>query len=94
VPNSAPHSIQNRGFVIADVINIQLTTRAQANAVARNIAVTQRIVERVELTTPPDPRHDSYDVVRWDGSLWLEVSWSMTLVEGGAMRHVLQRIFQ
>lgn len=94
VPNSAPHSIQNRGFVIADVINIQLTTRAQANAVARNIAVTQRIVERVELTTPPDPRHDSYDVVRWDGSLWLEVSWSMTLVEGGGMRHVLQRIFQ
>ena len=94
VPNSAPHSIQNRGFVIADVINIQLTTRAQANAVARNIAVTQRIVERVELSTPPDPRHDSYDVVRWDGSLWLEVSWSMSLVEGGAMRHVLQRIFQ
>lgn len=93
VPNSAPHSIQNRGFVVADVINLQLTTRAQANAVARNIAVTQRVVERVELTTPPDPRHDSYDVIRWDGSLWLEISWSMTLTEGGAMRHVLQRIF-
>ena len=94
VPNAAPHSIQNRGFVIADVVNLQLATRAQANAVARNIGVTQRIVERVELTTPPDPRHDSFDVVRWDGALWLEVAWSMSLVEGGGMRHTLQRIFQ
>src|SRR6478735_4296922 len=57
VPNSAPHSIASRGFVIADVINMQLATRAQANAVARNIGVTKRIVEKAELTTPPDPRH-------------------------------------
>lgn len=93
VPNSAPHSVQNRGFVIADVINMQVATRAQANAIARNIAINQRIAERVELSTPPDPRHDSYDVVRWDGELWLETSWSMALVEGGAMRHVMQRIY-
>jgi hypothetical protein len=93
IPNAAPHSVQNRGFLITDVITMQIATRAQANAIARNIAINQRVAERVELTTPPDPRHDSYDVVRWDGNLWLEVAWSMALVEGGGMRHTLQRIF-
>jgi hypothetical protein len=93
VPNSAPYSIQNRGFVIADVSSRQIATRSQANAIARNIALTQNVVERVELSTPPDPRHDSYDIVRWDGVLWLETSWSMTLAEGASMRHGMQRIY-
>lgn len=94
IPATAPHSVANRGFVIAKVIDMQVTTRSQANAIARNIAVNQRNVERVELSTPPDPRHDSYDVVRWNGELWLEIGWSMPLVEGGQMHHTLQRIFQ
>jgi hypothetical protein len=93
VPSTAPHSIANRGFVIADVIDMQISTRPQAESIARNIAIHQRAVERVELTTPPDPRHDGYDVVRFDGVLWLETGWSMTLVEGGQMRHTMQRIY-
>lgn len=94
IPNSAPHSIMNRGFVIPRIINLQVNSRPQAQVIARNIALTQHIVEKVELTTPPDPRFDSYDTVRWDGELWLEIAWSMALVEGGGMRHTLQRIFQ
>lgn len=93
VPNSAPYSIQNRGFVIADVSSRQISTSTQANAVARNIALTQNVVERVELSTPPDPRHDSYDIIRWEGVLWLETGWSMTLAEGASMRHTMQRIY-
>jgi len=94
VPATAPHSVARRGFVVASVQDLQITTRAQANAIARSIAVNQRTTERVELSTPPDPRHDGYDVIRFDGVLWLEVSWSMALTEGGQMRHVLQRIYQ
>lgn len=93
IPASAPHSIPNRGFVIPDVIDTQVTSRGQASVMARNIGTHQRVVERVELSTPPDPRHDSYDVVRWDGELWLEVAWSMPLVEGGQMSHTMQRIY-
>lgn len=93
IPNSAPHSIAKRGFVLPQVIDMQISTRVQAEAIARNIAVNQRAVERVELTTPPDPRHDGYDVIRWNGVLWLETGWSMSLVEGGAMRHTMQRIY-
>ena len=94
VPTSAPHSIANRGFIISEVLNLQVTTTFQAITTAQNIAVNQRVAERVELSTPPDPRHDSYDVVRWDGELWLETAWSMPLVEGGEMSHTLQRIYR
>lgn len=93
VPSTAPHSIVNRGFVVSDVIDMQISTRPQAEAIARNIAVNQRAVERVELNTPPDPRHDAYDVIRFDGVLWLETGWSLPLVEGGQMHHTMQRIY-
>jgi hypothetical protein len=93
VPASAPHSVQNRGFVVSEVLNVQVSTSTQAFVVARNTALNQRIAERVELVTPPDPRHDSYDVIRWDGQLWLETAWSMALSAGGEMSHTLQRIY-
>jgi hypothetical protein len=94
VPSSAPHSIENRGFVVPKTYNIQVKSIAEATTVAQGIAVRQQVIERVELSTPPDPRHDSYDVIRWDGDLWLEIGWTLTLTEGAPMRHVLQRIFQ
>lgn len=93
IPASAPHSIARRGFVIPDIIDTQVTSTSQANAMARNIGLNQRVVERVSLATPPDPRHDSYDVIRWAGELWLETAWSMPLVEGGQMTHTMQRIY-
>lgn len=94
VPSSAPHSIINRGFIIPSVQDLQLTSSAQAQAVARNLGVTQTIFERREIVTAPDPRHDSYDVVRWDGENWLELSWSMTLLEGEGMTHVLRKAYR
>lgn len=94
VPSSAPHSIENRGFVISEVLNVQVATQFQAYTIARNTALNQRVAERVELSTPPDPRHDAYDVIRWDGQLWLETAWSMALVEGGQMSHTMQRIYR
>ncbi len=93
VPNSAPHSIQNRGFVIPAVVNMQVNNPVQAEAAARTIGLNSNVVERATFSTPPDPRHDSYDVCVWAGLRWLEVRWSMTLVEGGAMSHTLVRAY-
>lgn len=94
VPSSAPHSIQNRGFVIPSVEDIQLTTPAQAASVARNLGIQQTIFERREIVTAIDPRHDGYDVIRWDGENWLEISWSMTLLEGEGMSHLLRKAYR
>jgi hypothetical protein len=94
IPASAPHSIQNRGFVVPDVYDFQLSTQAQAAAVARNIGLQQTIYQRTTLSTAPDPRHDSYDVIRWQGQNWLELAWSMDLIEGGTMSHTLRKTYR
>lgn len=95
VPVNAPHSIPNRGFVVPQVQQLQLPAgaSAQATAVARNIGIQSTVFERVTLTTFPDPRHDSFDVVRWLGANWLELSWSMDLIAGGNMLHTLTKTY-
>lgn len=93
VPASAPHSAFNRGFVIQDTQDLQLNSPAQAEAVARNLVNRQTVFETVTLVTPPDPRHDSYNVIRWQNELWLELAWSMSLTEGGAMNHRLRKAY-
>jgi hypothetical protein len=93
IPSSAPHSIANRGFVVPKVYSRQLLTSIQAAAVAANIGQRQTIFERVELNTAPDPRHEAYDVVRWQGANWLELAWSLPLREGAAMRHVMRKSY-
>jgi hypothetical protein len=93
VPPNAPHSRQNRGFAIVQTVTLQLSSQAQAAAAVQGIANRQTIFERVSLATAPDPRHDSYNVIKWQGELWLELAWSMILIEGGAMNHLLRKSY-
>lgn len=93
IPASAPHSITNRGFVISSVRNMPIDSVAQADVVAANIGQREQVAERVELDTVPDPRHESYDVIRWQGENWLELAWSMQLTEGGTMHHVMRKAY-
>jgi hypothetical protein len=93
VPPTAPHSLARRGFLLPSVQTIPLTDASQAQAVAVGLGMRQTIFERVSLVTAPDPRHDSYNVVHWDDSHWLEIAWSMALVEGGSMSHLLRRAY-
>lgn len=94
VPPTAPHSIQSRGFVLADVRTLQLVDIRQAIAAARNLGLRQTVFDRADLATFPDPRHDSYDVIRWNGDLWLELAWSLPLVEGSQMSHSLRKAYR
>lgn len=91
VPPSAPHSVANRGFEIPEVLNVQLSSVTQAQAVASGLAQRQTVFEQTELVTAPDPRHDGYNVIRWNGSNWLELAWSMELTDGGEMRHLMRK---
>lgn len=93
VPPTAPNSVTNRGFVIAETKNLQLSDAAQAQAVAEGLIERRATYRRINLTTPPDPRYDSYNVVRWQGENWLDLSWSLTLVEGAAMTHTMRRTY-
>jgi hypothetical protein len=93
VPPNAPHSLKNRGFEILQVEDIQVQNVGQANAVALNYVNRQTVFERVTMTTAPDPRHDSYNVIRWQGDLWLELAWSLAMTEGGGMNHLLRKAY-
>lgn len=93
IPASAPHSQVNRGFVYQETYSLPVNTISQANAVARVIGQRTLNVDRVELSTPPDPRHDAYDVIRWNDTNWLELGWSMPLTEGAEMQHVLRKAY-
>jgi len=93
-PVTSPHSISQRGFVVASVQDLQLLTSAQCTAVAKNYVERQTVFESVKLTTAPDPRHDSYNVINWQGDLWLELAWSLTLMEGEPMQHTLRKAYR
>ncbi|HLN64586.1 MAG TPA: hypothetical protein VK464_23935 [Symbiobacteriaceae bacterium] len=93
VPPSAPHSIQSRGFVVPKTVDLQVANSTQATAVAQNLVQRQTIFERVQLATPPDPRHDSYNVIRWQGALWLEIGWTLELSAGGLHTHLLRKTY-
>jgi hypothetical protein len=93
VPPSSPNSVANRGFEIPQQMDVQLTDPGQAQAVANGLAQRQTIFEQVTLTTALDPRHDSYDVIRWQGANWLELAWSMQMVEGGNHTHTLRKSY-
>lgn len=93
VSPNAPNSFENRGFYVPQVVDLQVLSTAQAQAVASNLAQRQTIFETTTLTTAPDPRHDSYNVIKWQGDLWLELSWSMSLSEGAPMTHTLRKAY-
>jgi len=94
VPPTAPHSVALRGFVIPQVVDAQAASNAQATTMARNLGLRSTVTEQAQFSTPPDPRHDSYDVVFFDGAQWLETSWAMTLTEGGDMTHTIVKAYK
>jgi len=75
------------------VSDLQVNSVVEATAAARTIGIRYTVVERANFNTPPDPRHDSYDVCIFAGERWREVAWSMTLEEGGIMSHTLIRAY-
>lgn len=94
VPSSAPFSFANRGFRITKVIDDQgAFDSLQAQAMAKAYAEQEIVNERTTLSTAPDPRHDSYDVIRWQGGQWLEIAWSMQLQEGGPTVRQLRKAY-
>jgi hypothetical protein len=93
VPVNAPNSFANRGFYIVQTEDLQLNSEPQAQQVANNLALRSTVFERVTLTTAPDPRHDSYNVIKWQGDLWLELAWGMSLTEGAVMNHSLRKAY-
>lgn len=95
VPDSAPHSIANRGFAVSKVESVQgLQTSAQARKAAQTMALTDEdafLWQR--FTSTADPRHDTWDVVQFLGGIYLEAGWALTCRSGGPMTHTIRRVY-
>jgi hypothetical protein len=95
IPFDAPHSYENRGFFVTHVEQFQgLASNADAQYAAEALGRQWRFpFETVEFSGPPDPRHDHYNIVNFEGDQFLELSHSMSLRDGSDHRHVLRRTY-
>lgn len=94
-PDAAPHSRARRGFTVARVIQedglespAAATERARAAYDAATLAY-----EHAQFSGPPDPRHDTFQVIQYQGVNYREQGWSMPLREGSEMVHDLRRSY-
>lgn len=96
LPASAPHSFFNRGFYITDYTEQQgLESVTAANLAARARAlVDPSAVERASFDTVCDPRHDTFDVIDYDGRRWLEEAWSVTCRAGSRQTHEMRALYE
>lgn len=94
IPDTAPHSVANRGYAITTQVEVQgLDTVEEAVAAARAAYLRSRHMASVSFTTPPDPRHDLWNVIGYAGVPWRERRWTMSCKPGGAMAHEARRTF-
>jgi hypothetical protein len=90
VDASLPFSVPNRGFVIPSVHRTQgLTSTRQAQEMADALAQAGSTgFKNVFFTGPPDPRHDLFQTVEFNGDVYNEVEWTLPL-KGAAHTHSL-----
>lgn len=95
LPPSAPHSQFNRGFYVTRYITQQgLMSPGAADAAAKAAAVSdESALELASFTTAADPRHDTYDVIAFNGRRWLENSWTLRLASGGTQDHAMRALY-
>jgi len=89
VPDSAPHSYMNIGRYRRKSESVQgLTTQAQADAAAAAAYVTDSSTYSwLGFDTPVDPRHDTWDILSFDGVNYRQLGWTIECRVGGTMRH-------
>ena len=95
IPYDAPHSFENRGFYITKTVEAPgVGDVDQARSVAEAYyQQTPQAYETVAFTSPADPRHDTFDVVNYRGTTYLEIRWSLRCAPGGPMTHQATRVY-
>jgi hypothetical protein len=95
IPSNAPNSIQNRGFAVTRVDDVQgVESQQQAEAMAKSIGQADYSTYRwANFSAAPNPLHDTFNIVEWRGDKYREQGWSLELQEGAPMKHELRRVF-
>jgi hypothetical protein len=95
IPDAAPNSYARTGFRRSKVIEIQgLTDLAAAEAAAAAAYATDSSTYTwLQFDSAADPRHDTVDIIDFDGALYRQQSWSLELRTGGQMHHDCRGVY-
>lgn len=100
IPAIAPHSIANRGYIVADVLDLPAIQDQGAAAQAAQAAylADARSWQTLHFESLLNPEADLYDVVRYEhdaetSGLYVETGFSMQLRYDGAHTHDLARLW-
>lgn len=88
IDSRLPHSKENIGYVRPKIIRLQgLLDVLHAQRVADTYAASDPSqYETVRFASAPNPKHDTFDSVRYDGVLFRELEWSLELGQGGGQQ--------
>jgi hypothetical protein len=89
IPSTAPHSRAKRGYPVVKTVTAQgLASNSQADLIAIATANDDRYASRfVTFDGPPDPRHDTYDIIEVLGVRYREISQTLPLRAGARHQH-------
>jgi hypothetical protein len=96
IPDAAPNSYKNIGRRRRKTVDIQGIKVQWLADLAAKAEYTKDSSSHTWLgfNTPPDPRHDTFDVVSFAGQNYRQIGWTMELVAGGTMHHDCRATFQ
>jgi hypothetical protein len=94
VASTELNSVERTKIKIVETIEADgAASTAQLLEIAKARAKQDRAVVRtITFSTPPDPRHDGWDVVSWRGERMLEVAWNMDL-DAMVMQHTIKKVY-
>lgn len=92
VPDAAPNSFKNIGRYRRKTDTVQgIATQAQADQAAASAYATDiSSYTWLSFASRIDPRHDTWNIVNYDGINYREVGWTITCKPGGTMQHALR----
>lgn len=96
IPSDAPNSVLHRGAeVVAPPIDAPgVESVEQALAIGKAAYAQNPGAYRwVEFDAIPDPRHDLFAIVEFDGVNYREPAWNLTCAPGGPHHHSLRRVW-
>ena len=94
VPASAPHSVENRGYEVPELIRLQGvedTAAANRTAYARSVQ-SPADTGKFQFGSPFDPRHDVFDTIGIGDATYYEVGWTGDLSPGGTQTHNVRKV--
>lgn len=96
VPDDAPNSYARTGRRLRRTIDVQGVTDGFIAAIAAYCSYVgdKTSYSWLNFATPVDPRHDTFDVLGFDGEAHLQTRWEMRCTHGAEQVHTTRRTYQ